>query len=130
MPGDAPATVDAYIATFPPEVRERLEAVRATIREAAPEAEETIAYGMPAYRLNGPLVYFAGHRKHVGFYPTPRGVEEFAADLAPYESGKGSAQFPHAGPIPHDLVARIVRFRTAENLEKAAAKKTRKRGGV
>ena len=125
MPGDAPATVDAYIATFPPDVQERLEAVRATIREAAPEAEETIAYGIAAYRMGGPLVYFAGHRKHVGFYPTPRGIEEFAADLAPYESGKGTAQFPHDAPIPHDLLARIVRFRVADNLEKAAAKRKR-----
>ena len=117
------STVEAYISGFPVEVQVILEQVRSAIRKAAPQAEETLAYGMPAYRLNGPLVYFAGCKNHVGFYATPTGHEAFAKELAGYKQGKGSVQFPLQEPVPIDLITRIVKFRVKENLEKGAKKK-------
>ena len=108
--------VDEYISAFPENTREILEKVRTTIRKAAPDAEESIAYGMPAYKLfKRPLVYFAGYEKHIGFYATPTGHVKFAAELSKYKQGKGSVQFPIHKPIPFDLIARIVEFRVKEN---------------
>lgn len=121
-----PTTIDKYIASFPTDVQAVLQQVRATIRKAAPDAEEDIAYGMPAYRLNCPLVYFAAFKHHIGFYATPTGHEAFQQELASYKQGKGSVQFPLDQPMPLDLIARIVAFRVAENLEKTM-KKTPKR---
>jgi uncharacterized protein YdhG (YjbR/CyaY superfamily) len=118
-----PQTIDEYIAGFPEHIREILEKVRATIREAAPGAEETIKYEMPTFMLNGNLVYFAAFKNHIGFYPIPSGVEEFKDDLAGYKTGKGSVQFPLDKPIPYELIGRIKKFRVQENLVKAAAKK-------
>lgn len=107
-------SVDSYLDGFDGEVRARLDAMRATIRAAAPDAVESIAYAMPAYQLGGkPLVYFAGYAKHVGFYATPNGHAHFAADFAPYPQGKGSVQFPHDRPLPLDLISRVVRYRMA-----------------
>lgn len=114
-----PASVDEYIVGFPKEVQDILKQVRATIRKAAPEAQETIAYGMPAYRLNGPLVYFAAFKSHIGFYATPTGHEAFAKELSKYKQGKGSVQFPLDQPIPFDLITRIVKFRVTENASKS-----------
>lgn len=106
--------VEEYLARFDGEVRVRLETMRRTIRAAAPDAVESMSYGMPAYKLGGkPLVYFAGYAHHVGFYATPNGHEEFAADFARYTQGKGSVQFPHTDPLPVDLVSRVVQFRVA-----------------
>jgi uncharacterized protein YdhG (YjbR/CyaY superfamily) len=122
-----PTSIDEYIAGFPPEVQEILEKIRATIREAAPEAEETIKYRMPTFTLNGNLVHFAAFKKHIGFYPVPTGIEKFKKELSVYEGGKGSVQFPLDEPIPYDLINSIVRFRTEENLRKAAGKGTKKR---
>lgn len=119
----APQTIDEYIARFPTAVQEILQKVRLTIREAAPGAEETISYQMPAFTLKGrSLVYFAAHKKHIGFYPTPTGIEEFKEELAIYGAGKGTAQFPFDKPIPYDLITRIVQFRAKENLAKIRAK--------
>jgi uncharacterized protein YdhG (YjbR/CyaY superfamily) len=118
-----PSTIDEYIAGFPEHIREILEKVRATIQEAAPNAEETIKYEMPTFMLNGNLVYFAAFKNHIGFYPIPSGMEEFKDDLAGYKTGKGSVQFPLDQPIPYELIGRITKFRVQENLEKAAAKK-------
>jgi uncharacterized protein YdhG (YjbR/CyaY superfamily) len=104
--------VDAYIKAFPNNVQKILEQVRATIKEKAPEAVESISYGMPGYKTHGkPLVYFAGYEKHIGFYATPSGHETFAAELSKFKQGKGSVQFPLDKPIPFDLIARIVEFR-------------------
>jgi uncharacterized protein YdhG (YjbR/CyaY superfamily) len=112
-------SVEAYIATFPPEVQERLRQVRATVKASAPDAAEMIAYGMPAYKLNGkPLVYFAGYANHLGFYATPTGHEAFSEELSRYKQGKGSVQFPLAEPTPLDLIARIVKFKVQENASK------------
>jgi uncharacterized protein YdhG (YjbR/CyaY superfamily) len=92
--------------------------MRQTIRKAAPEAIEAISYQMPAFKLNGNLVYFAAFKNHIGFYPTPSGIESFTEELSPYAKGKGSVQFPLDKPIPYDLVEKIVLFRVKENLAK------------
>jgi uncharacterized protein YdhG (YjbR/CyaY superfamily) len=113
-------TVDEYIMTFPKEVQLLLKQVRDTIRTNAPDAVEQIAYGMPAYKTNGkPLVYFAGYKKHIGFYATPSGHTEFAGELSKYKQGKGSVQFPLDQPIPYDLIKKIVAFKVEENATKA-----------
>ncbi len=117
----APDTIDDYIARFPPNVRQALEQMRATIRQAAPGAEEAISYGMPAFRLHGTLVYFAAHKRHLGFYPTPSAIEAFREELSPYKGAKGSVQFPFDRPLPLELVRRIVEFRVRENLARARA---------
>lgn len=117
--------IDAYIATFPNDIQALLQALRAAIRAAAPEAEETIAYQMPTFRLRGNLVHFAAHRQHIGFYPTPSGIAAFRDELSAYKSAKGSVQFPLDQPLPLDLVQRIVRFRVAENQAAAAGKRKR-----
>ncbi len=118
-----PENIDGYIAGFPDDVQKILEKIRRTIREAAPDAEETISYQIPTFMLNGSyLVHFAAFKKHIGFYPTPAGIEEFREELSGYESGKGTAKFSLNQPVPFDLIRRIVRFRVEENLEKAAAK--------
>jgi uncharacterized protein YdhG (YjbR/CyaY superfamily) len=113
-------TIDEYIATFPKEVQDVLEKIRSAIRESAPKAEEAISYGIPAFRLNGSRgsVYFAGWKNHIGFYPTPSGIEAFKNELAPFKQEKGSIQFPLDKPIPYDLVKKIVRYRVTGNLEK------------
>ncbi|RIJ46548.1 DUF1801 domain-containing protein [Maribellus luteus] len=108
--------VDKYIAGFPENVQVLLSQMRNCIREAAPEAVESIAYGMPAYKLNKkPLVYFAAYARHIGFYATPSGHREFASELSVYKQGKGSVQFPIDEPLPCDLIRRIVAFRVKEN---------------
>ena len=114
--------IDEYIAGFPKDIREILEKIRATIRKAAPEAEEAISYGMPAFKLNGYLVYFAAYKKHIGFYPVPTGIEAFKKELSAYKGAKGSVQFPLDKPMPLDLISKIVKFRVKENLEKAKTK--------
>ena len=123
--------IDKYIQGFPGDVQEILQAIRMTIRKAAPEAEETIKYGMPTFTLEGNLVHFAAYKKHIGFYPAPSGIENFKDELSAYASAKGSVQFPLDRPIPYDLISKITAFRVVENLERAAAKKVkRKRSSV
>ena len=122
MDGQKPLDVDHYIATFPAETRALLEAVRATIQMAAPEAQEVISYQMPAYKYHGMLVFFAGYKNHIGFYPSGSGIVEFQEALTPYKSSKGAVQFPINKPMPLDLIDKMVRFRVAQNLEKAQAK--------
>ena len=111
--------VDEYIAQFPQEVREKLDLIRKAIMMNAADATESISYGMPAYRLNNKvLVYFGGFEKHIGFYATPSGHDEFKTKLSKYKQGKGSVQFPLNKEMPLDLIAEIVRFRAEENLNK------------
>ena len=111
-------TVDAYIAQFPPEVQTILQRIRAIVKAAAPEAEEKISYQMPYYALNGRLVYFAGFKRHIGFYPITTGIAAFKEELSAYKGAKGSVQFPLDQPMPYDLIRRIVEFRVAENRKK------------
>jgi len=121
-PKSTPKDIDEYIANFPEEVQEILEKVRATIRKAAPQAEETISYQMPTFRLKGNLVHFAAHKKHIGFYPAPTGIEQFKAELSAYEGGKGSVRFPLDKPLPFKLITKMVTYRVKENLRRAAEK--------
>ena len=107
--------MDEYIKTFPKDVQSILEKMRQTIREAAPEAVETISYQMPTFKLNGKnLVHFAAWRNHIGFYPTSSGTEAFKKELSRYKTAKGSVRFPIGEPIPYDLVKKIVVFRMKE----------------
>ena len=111
-------TIEEYIKTFPDDIQIILEQLRRSIQKAAPEAEEVISYQMPAFKLNGILIYFAAHKNHIGFYPTSSGIAAFKKELAPYKSSKGAVQFPLDQPIPFDLVENIVKFRVKENLAK------------
>jgi uncharacterized protein YdhG (YjbR/CyaY superfamily) len=117
-------TMDEYINTFPEEVRRILNQLRQTIKDAAPEAEETINYQIPTFTLNGNLVHFAAFEKHIGFYPTPSGMEAFKKELSGYKRAKGSVQFPIDEPLPLSLIRRIVEYRVKENLERKLKKKS------
>jgi uncharacterized protein YdhG (YjbR/CyaY superfamily) len=117
------SSIDEYIANFPPDIQAILHALRATIRAAAPEAEEKISYQLPTYFLKGNLVHFAAFKNHIGFYPAPSGIGAFQQEPSAYKSSKGAVQFPIDEPLPLELVGRIVQFRVRENLEKAAQKK-------
>ena len=123
----AAADIDEYIAGFPTKVQKILQKVRKTIQKAAPDAAEAISYAIPTFKLNGNLVHFAGYQNHVGFYPAPQGVAEFEVDMARYGAGKGTARFPLDEPIPYELIARITTFRVGKNMERAAAKSTKRR---
>ena len=118
-----PKDIDEYISGFPKEVQEILHNIRKTIREAAPGAEEKISYGMPTFTLKGNLVHFAAYKKHIGFYPTPSGIEKFKNRISVYEWSKGAVKFPLDEQVPFDLIREIVRFRVKENLENAKVKK-------
>jgi uncharacterized protein YdhG (YjbR/CyaY superfamily) len=109
--------IDEYIASQTPELQALLEQMRQTIKKAAPEADEVISYGMPAFKYHGMLVYFAAYKNHIGFYATPTGHSEFEKELSVYKQGKGSVQFPLKQPLPLDLISRIVQFRVKENLK-------------
>ena len=117
-------TIDDYIAGFPRDVQTILRKIRTTISKAAPKAEESISYRIPTFKLNGPLIYFAAFKSHIGMYPMTGGVrEKFKKELAGYEGGKGTVRFPLDEPIPYPLISRIVKFKAAENVKKAKAKK-------
>lgn len=111
-------TIDGYIKTFPKDVQLILEKMRQTIQKAAPEATEAISYQMPAFKLNGNLIWFAAFKNHIGFYPIPSGIEAFKEEVSPYIAGKGTLQFPLDKPITYDLIEKVVIFRIKENLEK------------
>jgi len=121
-----PKNIDDYIAGFPQDIQEILEKIRATIKEVAPDAQETISYQIPTFTLNGNLVHFAAFKKHIGFYPTPAGIEEFKEELSAYEGAKGSVKFPLDQPIPYGLIRKITSFRVQESLAKAEAKGKKK----
>jgi uncharacterized protein YdhG (YjbR/CyaY superfamily) len=114
--------IDTYISSFPLVTQKRLSEIRLLIKQAAPAAEEIISYQMPAYKLQGMLVYFAGYKNHIGFYPTASGIKQFQLDIVAYKHSKGAVQFPINEPIPADLVARIVAFRIKENELKSLKK--------
>ena len=116
-------TVDEYIASFPPAVQEVLQTIRQTIKQAAPDATETIKYGMPTFVFHGNLVYFGAWKKHIGFYPITAAMEESIEELANYKtSGKGTIQFPLNQPLPLPLIRTIVAFRVKEHLDSASKK--------
>ena len=114
--------IDTYISSFPLITQKRLSEIRLLIKQAAPAAEEIISYQMPAYKLHGMLVYFAGYKNHIGFYPTASGIKQFQLEIVAYKHSKGAVQFPINEPIPAELVARIVAFRIKENELKSLKK--------
>jgi len=124
----APKTIDEYIAASSPDVKAILRKVRSTIRSAAPDAEETISYRIPAFRQNGILVYFAAFKNHIGLYPPPiKADAALEKAIAKYAGEKGNLRFPLDQPIPYALIKRIVTLRVKQNMEKAAAKKAKRK---
>ena len=117
-----PTTIDEYILSFPEETQVLLQQMRMIIKKAAPQAVEVISYSMPAFKLNGMLVWFAAHTNHIGFYPRASAIVVFAKDLAVYKTAKGSIQFPFNKPLPLTLITKIVKFRVDENLQKTKRK--------
>lgn len=117
-----PSDIDGYISQFPADVQTVLRKVRATIRQAAPDAKEVISYQMPALKQHGILVYFAAWKKHIGLYPPISGDEAIEKAVARYAGPKGNLQFPLDEPIPYNLIERIVKLRVKQDLAKAAAK--------
>jgi uncharacterized protein YdhG (YjbR/CyaY superfamily) len=122
MNTSVPESFEAYASSFAPEIRSILRKVRATIRKAAPQAQESISYRMPAFKLHGELVYFAAFKKHIGLYPPVRGDAALMKAVAPYAGPKGNLQFPLDQPIPYDLIHRIVKQRAKLNTQAAANK--------
>ena len=120
-----PENIDEYIAGFSTDVQRILQEIRRIIRQAAPDAEEAVKYRMPTFVLNGNLVHFAAFDKHIGFYPTPSGIDAFQDELSAYHNAKGSVQFPLDRPVPFKLIRRIVEFRVKETREKLLAKAKR-----
>lgn len=112
-------TIDEYILSFPKSTQNILKEIRTAVKEEAPDATEAISYGMPTFKLNGNLVHFAAYKHHIGFYPTPSGVEAFKKDLKKYKTSKGAIQFPIDKPIPLDLFRKIVKYRVKEMLKKS-----------
>ena len=113
-----PSTTDEYIGQFPPDIQRILNKVRAVIKETAPQAIERISYGMPGFYLNGMLVWFAGHKDYIGFYPTGEGIAAFEKEIAGYKSSKGAVQFPLDQPIPYDLIRKMVKHRMEQTQKK------------
>ena len=112
--------IDQYIAGFPENVQVLLKILKKTIKELAPEATETISWGIPTFDLAGHhLVHFAAYKKHIGFYPASSGIEAFKKEISTYKWAKGTVQFPIDKPLPLDLIKKIVKFRIKENLELA-----------
>lgn len=114
---------DEYISLFPPHVQLILQQLRKSIRDLIPEAEETISYGIPTFRLYGNLVHYAAYKNHIGFYPGAAGIEIFKDKLSGYKLSKGTVQFPIDEPLPFDLILEIVQYRANQNLQKAQARK-------
>ena len=115
-------TIDEYIAAQPIEKRASLEKYRSIIQKAAPKATEVISYGMPAFKQEGILVYFAAFKNHYGFFPTSSPIIVFKKELLPYKTSKGGIQFPLHKPLPVQLIQAIVQLRITQNKEKAALK--------
>jgi len=111
-------SVDDYIATFPVKTQQGLKKIRKVINQAAPQAEEVFAYGVPAVKLNGVLVCFAAFKNHIGFYPMPSGIKAFKKELSDYETAEGTVKFPIDKPTPFDLIEKIVKYRVKENMKK------------
>ena len=122
-----PNVIDDFIAKYPQDVQAILQKIRAVIHKSAPKAEEAMSYGIPTFKLNGKnLVHFSAFKEHIGFYPTPTGIEKFKTELSAYESAKGSVKFPLNKPIPYTLIGKITQFRVKEVSAQTAPKKSTK----
>jgi uncharacterized protein YdhG (YjbR/CyaY superfamily) len=122
----APKNIDEYIAAFAPDVQSILEKIRLTIRQVAPDAKEKISYKMPAFTLDGDLIYFAAFKKHIGIFPPVQGDDALAKAIARYRGEKGNLKFPLDEPIPYALIGRVVKFRVKEHRTKVAARRRKK----
>ncbi|MCW4024743.1 MAG: DUF1801 domain-containing protein [Candidatus Bathyarchaeota archaeon] len=122
----AVTTIDEYIASFPENIQDKLQQLRQAINEAAPDAQETISYQMPAFKQDGLLVWFAAFKGHIGFYPKASAIEAFKDKLAGFKTSKGTIKFDMYEPLPLDLVKEIVRFRLEENKTKSSFRNTKK----
>jgi uncharacterized protein YdhG (YjbR/CyaY superfamily) len=120
-------SIDDYISKFPREVQEKLETLRKTIKDSAPDAKEKISYQMPTFALHGNLVHYAAYKNHIGFYPGADGIAAFQQELSQYKGAKGSVQFPIDKPLPYGLIEKIVQYRVAQNLERAESKQKKKK---
>jgi uncharacterized protein YdhG (YjbR/CyaY superfamily) len=120
-------TIDEYISMYPPSVQNILEKVRQTIKESAPQTDEAISYQIPTFKLNGNLVHFAAFKNHISFYPTPSGIAAFKNELSGFKLSRGTAQFSIEGPIPYDLIRKIVKFRVKESLREKKNVKLRRK---
>lgn len=109
--------IDEYIAIFPEDIQKLLQQMRQIIRKAAPEAEEVISYSIPAFKLNSVLVYFAGYKNHIGFYPTSSGIRNFQKELSVYKTSKGAVQFPLNKALPVSIITKIVKSRVKEDAD-------------
>jgi uncharacterized protein YdhG (YjbR/CyaY superfamily) len=125
-----PGNIDEYISGFSPEVQAILQEIRAAISNAAPDAEETISYRIPAFTQNGVLVYFAAFKNHIGLYPPVKGDAALMKSISRYAGEKGNLQFPLDRPIPYALIKRIAKHRVKQNTAKAAVKKTKQKRGL
>lgn len=127
MKQTAPKTIDEYISNFPQDIQEILERIRAIIKKAAPKAQESISYGIPAFRMRETyLIYFAGHKKHIAIYPVPTGNAEFNEEISAYRTGRGTLQFPLDKSIPYSLIRKLVKHSLQDNLMRAEAKLKKK----
>ncbi len=120
-------SIDEYILQFPPEIQAILNKLRQVIHESAPDAIEKISYQMPTFYFHGNLVHFAAYKKHIGFYPAPSGIEAFSQELSEYKGSKGAVQFPIEKPLPYELICKIVKYRVAENNQRAEEKIKKKK---
>ena len=117
MSKNIPENFDAYISCYPNDIQQRLQEIRTIVKTHAPLAQEVISYGMPAFKLNGILIWFAVHTKHIGFYPKASAIEVFASELVDYKTSKGAIQFPMNKAFPTELITKIIQFRIKENLQ-------------
>jgi uncharacterized protein YdhG (YjbR/CyaY superfamily) len=123
MKTNAPENFEQYILSYPADIRARLQKIRSLVKKLAPDASEKISYGMPAFTLDGMLLYFAAHTKHIGFYPFTSAIEAFREELSDYKTAKGSIQFPNNKPLPLKLISQIIEFRVIENRSKGEIRK-------
>lgn len=123
MKTNAPENFEQYILSYPADIRARLQKIRSLVKKLAPDASEKISYGMPAFTLDGMLLYFAAHTKHIGFYPFTSAIEAFREELSDYKTAKGSIQFPNNKPLPLKLISQIIEFRVNENRSKGEIRK-------
>jgi len=123
---DAPTSIDAYIAAFPPQIQSILESLRATIKKAAPGAEESISYRIPTFKLHGVVAHFAAFKNHIGFYPPVRGDARLQKAVSHYAGEKGNLKFPIDQPIPYGLIEKIVKLKVKQNSPRRPAAANRR----
>jgi uncharacterized protein YdhG (YjbR/CyaY superfamily) len=127
MKTKTPSDIDEYISTFPEDIQEILQKIRKTVRNAAPDATETISYQIPTFKQSENIVHFAAFSKHISFFPTSSGVRKFRKELAGYETSKGTIKFTLGKPIPYVLISKITKFRVAESMGKEKRKRVEKK---